>query len=199
MKCARFFISMLVALLIGAVPAAAAVYTYTPYDADLGDLDHTLAYTWKIDWTHTGETITGASLVFHNMYDWVVENNDTLWVNLLNTPPAGYRGITTFTDNQNPSNYFANWDGRLIGTWSDPWGGFPHGDVTFNFTPGLLGTLNTYASDGTFGFGFDPDCHYYNCGISLAVTTATNAVPEPATMLLVGFGLVGMGLARRRK
>ena len=197
MKCAHLFITLLAVLLIGAIPAAAAVYTYAPSDPDLGDLDHYNAYTWKINWTHTSQPITGASLTFHNMYDWIVEDGDILWVNLLNTPPTTASGIKVYSDNQNPSNYFANWDGALIGTWTDPEGGHSNGDVTFNFNPTMVSTLNTYAADGVFGLGLDPDCHFYNCGVSLAVTT--NPVPEPATMIMVGFGLVGLGIARRRK
>ena len=32
-----------------ASPGRASIITFTPPDADMGDLDHTLAYTWKIN------------------------------------------------------------------------------------------------------------------------------------------------------
>ena len=51
------------------------------------------------------------------------------------------------------------------------------------------GTIRTYSADGNFGLSFDPDCHYWNDGVSLKVETAQT--PEPATMLLLGSGLIG--------
>jgi hypothetical protein len=53
-----------------------------------------------------------------------------------------------------------------------------------------------WLADGNFGFGIDPDCHYYNDGVVAAIET--RPVPEPATMLLLASGLMGLAGVRRK-
>ncbi len=76
--------------------------------------------------------------------------------------------------------------------------------IIYNFNSAQLADLITFAEDGIVGLGFDPDCHFWNDGISFSIFTSssgvTNAVPEPATMLLFGTGLAGLaGVARRKR
>jgi hypothetical protein len=184
-------------LLSGAMPANAGVYTFSPVPADLNDLDHYKAYEWGLAWTHAGEEIVAASLTFKDIYDWQVEPNDSLYVHLLDDPSR--MGVTVYTDNQGGADFFAG-DGPWIGTWTDLAGGSPTGfNLTYNFNAALLSAMSTFVADGDFGFGIDPDCHYYNRGVELSVTTReTPSIPEPTTMILLGLGLTGLGIMRRR-
>jgi hypothetical protein len=64
-----------------------------------------------------------------------------------------------------------------------------------------LGTLGSYiADDGLFGIGLDPDCHYYDCGVELKLTTTEPgpSVPGPMAIIPFGVGLVAAYMRRRR-
>lgn len=173
--------------------AHAGVYTFEPSDKDLGDLDHYYAQSWGIDWSvPSGQVITGATLTIKNIWDWTQENNDILYITLLDNPGTG---IKSFYDNQGGGNYFGS-KGPLVGTWTDPVGGVARNvDLSFDLKQlGLLDQLKSNAADGKFGFGFDADCHYYNDGVKLKITT--ESVPEPATM--TGLALGALALVRKR-
>ena len=104
-------------------------------------------------------------------------------------------------------NCFA--DRLEVGNYSDTDGHYgnvaPYDEVTIDFkdTPLALTTLSTYAGDSRITIGFDPDCHYYNSGIDLTITTIERRdypVPEPMSVILGMMGLASVaGLRRLRK
>lgn len=195
------------ALAVVAGSAQAGVYSWSPTDSDLEDLDHRKAYIWGLGWNvPTGETIVGSTLTIKNIYDWRVEP-DTLYVRLLDnvTVPAGGNVWGTTWDYEAVGDRWASEPGSTaIGTWTDPAGGVPTG---FNlvFDLGTLGYLDelqaAIQNDGKFGFGFDPDCHYFNDGITLTITTTPRQTPLPdggATVALLGCALLGLEGLRRK-
>lgn len=197
----------LAAIALGLVASAkAAVFTFTPNPADLNDLDHTHATTWGITWSiPAGQTITGATLKINNIWDWKREN-DALYIRLLDDPK---KGVTFYNDNTNDnvlSDYFSG-QGTYLTTWSDPNGG-SNGQYAvnfqYNFTSSQLLALTSYLTDPTqsnraaFGLAFDPDCHYYNTGISFEITTAPSSVPDGgSSALLLAFAALGLMLRPR--
>lgn len=187
----------------------ASVYTINSEEFDLVQMSHYWYYTWGINWTlPETDHIVAASITYNNIYNNAVEP-DQLYTHLLNTVvdpngnltdpdwqnANGYQSILiSGVDNQEGGDQFAG-QGLLLGVWDDPVGGIARG---FNLSYNIPSANFSWLSDGNFGFGIDPDCHYYTEYPS-GVTVRIETVPEPASMLLLGCGLLGLGFFGRKR
>lgn len=202
---------------------ADSTYRFEPLNyKNLWNLDHNSFYSWGVKWdVPSGEIISSATLYIKNINDWKDEPNDVLYIRLLDNPPVGEK---KYWDGQKRIDQW-NWTSTsapvyplygaerpLVGFYTDEDGSYgnpksapyPQGtDLAFAFDADLLGYLNRFAADGVFGFGFDPDCHYYNSGISLEITTSPTRpgqiIPEPFSIMLGSLGLGVVALIRKRR
>ncbi len=88
------------------------------------------------------------------------------------------------------------------GTWSDPdtAGASTNFDLVVNFTSANLGVLSNflnadYGTPNHLGLGFDPNCHYYDYGVCLKITTGPQVPDSGATMIMLGAGLLALCVA----
>ncbi|MDP6543814.1 MAG: PEP-CTERM sorting domain-containing protein [Phycisphaerae bacterium] len=178
--------------------AMAASYSLVPPDKDLDDLNHYRYYTWGVntpwnvvpDSNDQYEQVIDASLSFSKIRNW--DNNpNVLYIHLLDDAPLGVR---KGYDGQGGGDNFAG-QGIVLTIYQN----LPSTsqNLSYSFTDEQIATLNDYAEDGRFALGFDPDCHFYNCGVRMDIGTGTAVIPEPATMAMLAVG--GLALLRRRR
>lgn len=191
-------------LLMLATGAMATTYNFST--SNLSSADKTtimdMADTTSIVWNlhqslSSNETITSASLTISSLYNWEHVSADKLYVNLINTS-AGSNTLSTYTpDPSDTTNYFTG-KGVLL-TTADGGTYYPNhaANLVYNFTS--FSALQADLADGYFGFGFDPDCHWYDNGITFTFTTTTAPVPEPGTIALFGLGLAGLAIFGKRR
>jgi hypothetical protein len=197
--------------------AKADTLTFTPNPVDLNDLDHHMVYTWRVDGVNLqGQQITGARITISQIANWD-QNANRLFIHLLDT--ARNAGVASFQDepaNAVPVNHIdddfvdpryhsnANW--LVANGTADTFltsSSFTTTPVNFvyNFTAAQVNALFAYISNGgNFALGFDPDCHFFNNGITFQIFTApAQTTPEPATLALLGTGLAGLYARKRRQ
>lgn len=122
-----------------------------------------------------------------------------------NGTPAPSGTVKSFNDPDGDTqirSFFAN-VGTPIYEFVDVNGTNTVNQVSYSFDAAELALLNTYLTDATaghFALGFDPDCHYWNDGMSFTIVTRITPdvpeVPEPATLALAGLGAAA--IVRRR-
>jgi hypothetical protein len=190
--------------------AALAPLTFQPNPADLGDLDHHLVYSWRIDNINLSNvSITSASITFKNISNWD-SNPNMLFCWLMDT--ATHSGVATIQDvdaSQAPvtdiSDAFLSANSLVLSSTAkiklfQQSFTTTGQDFTYNLNAQQLAALSSYIANGhDIAFGFDPDCHFFNDGITFTLNVAP--IPEAASLIPVACLVAASTIfeARRRR
>jgi len=155
--------------------------------------------------TSKNDFLTGASTA-PTQPSWLVSSGDMATADQLTSRSFAGPGQLP-TTSPGPSTTPAGWTAVANGTTINPANGATINayNYTYTFSASDLASLNAFLSDDIFALGLDPDCHFYNEGMTLKLygdvltPGGTSAVPEPTTLLLLGTGaalLIRRRLAR---
>jgi hypothetical protein len=213
MKSLRILATIAICVLGSSAHAALTQLSFQPNPVDLNDLDHHDVTTWRIDNIDLNNAIiTSATLTFKNIANW--DNNpNMLFVWLLDT--SLHSGVTITQDvdlNQVPvtdiSDAFLGSLPTLISSSTAKTKLFQHSfttsatDFVYTLSAAEISALTTYINNGhDLAFGFDPDCHYFNDGVTFTMNLAT-PIPEAGTVVPVGillFAAISFEIRRRRQ
>jgi hypothetical protein len=173
--------------------------------------------TTAANYNPTGDTLGWGSYNYTDAGARMVANGTG------NTPIGNISATQTATGSANGTNYslqvataWANYapnddqtspyDPLNNGTSTDRYSfGTTGVNYVLNFSDAYLADLRAYINNGdNFALGFDPDCHFFNDGITLEIFTGAVVnpnqfgAPEPASMVLLGSGLAALFYRRRR-
>jgi hypothetical protein len=217
---------LITATLLAVTAVTSSAVTFLPNDNDgdpddILDLDHYKYFTWgfKNFFIPEGEHITSATISFSNINNWtssengywqgnvhVAENWLNIWL-LDKASSASTNGkLKVYDDSDGGPDYFSTWNSSAkvkIATYTD-WDGGNNGDVVnlnYSFADrGVLDELEAYVNNGNnFAIGIDPDCHYWNSGVTLVIQTSPYSVPDQSSVLpLLGISMGLLFSLRRR-
>ena len=197
--------------------AAVTSLSWQPSPADLNDLDHHMVYTWRIDNISVNPATIPAPRSVSTTSPTGTRTR-TFCICICSTPRSS-AGVASFVDDPTNSSPVTDFTDDFISTrfHSDSHWLVANGtadtflkdksftnnpvDYTYTFTASQLAALQQYlAHGGDIALGFDPDCHYFNDGVTF--TLNFTPVPEVANMIPIALLLatsVALEIRRRRR